>query len=193
MNTIWIDKETTGLSFERNDTTQIAAILDIGGDLKEELNLLLRPSDPSRVEAGALAVQKKTLEQVMAHPLSQKEGYEAYRDTLAKWTKEQKASWAGQNCPFDVGFAKALFKAHNDEGGLSRYFNGETIDTLYIANSLKSQRKLMIRNAKLSTLCEAVGVSLPADKAHDALADIRATRLVFLELKKRFLEPCKSV
>lgn len=184
---IWDDKETGGLYPEQCDTTQIAIILDVDGKLVEEANILLRPSDPSRVNPQALAVQKKTLEQVMAHKYSQKEGYELYRDTLAKWTADGvKAAWGGQNVPFDVGFGQALFAANGNAGGLKAFFSGETVDTRHVAEDWKRKGRLMIRNAKLGTICDALGVKL-GDGAHDALNDIRATREAFYEMQKRFV------
>jgi DNA polymerase III epsilon subunit-like protein len=181
---IWTDLETGGLYPEQSDVTQIAAILDVDGEIKGELNIFLRP-DPARVSASALAVQKKTLEQVLAHPLSQAEGYGAFRTQLEVWTSDGKASWGGQNAEFDVRFCKALFKANGAEGGLSAYFDGTTVDTRYLADGLRSKGQLRAPNSKLGTICSAVGVPL-GDGAHDALNDIRATRAAFYELRKRF-------
>lgn len=188
MNRIaWTDFETGGLDPVAHDLTQIAVIYDVDGQVKAELNLKVRPSDPKRVTAGALAVQKRTLDEVMAHPLTQKQAYEAYRDFLEKNLGEMLASWGGQNVPFDVGFAKALFTANNDK--LSRFFTAESVDLMHLVNDLRDKRKFMVRNAKLGTVCETLGIKFGAEGAHDAMADIRATREAFYTLRQKFPVP----
>lgn len=185
--TIWNDKETGGLRAAQHDITQIAIILDLNGAVAEELNILMRPSDPRRLEPTALAVQKKTLEQVMAHPLSQKEGFELYRDALAKWTADGvKADWGGQNASFDVDFSKEFFRQNGDEGGLTRYFTGGTVDTRYLADGFRRTGAMKSANSKLGTICAELGVQL-GDGAHDALFDIRATREAYYIMRQRFM------
>lgn len=176
---IWVDSETGGLYPEQHDVTQIAAILDVDGVAVAEINLLMRP-DPKRVSKGALDVQKKTMEQVLAHPLSQREGYESFLATLREWTKGGKASFGGQNVPFDAGFLKKLF-ADNGTVSLSEFFDGTTVDTKHVAEGLRARGGLNVRNVKLGTICDALGVKL-GDGAHDALNDIRATREAFVRM-----------
>lgn len=178
--TIWIDMETGGLDPKTHEITQIAAILDIDGEIKDQFDILLRPSAENKVSPGALAIQKRELKEVMARPIGQAEGFAAYRDTLERWTTYGKASWGGQNCPFDRGFSKAFFATHGDVADHLKYFDACDVDLLPMVTQMRRMGSLRLPDAKLGTVCSHLGIVFDA---HNAVGDISATRLAYYKLK----------
>ena len=179
---LWLDSETGGVLPKESDITQLAGIVEVDGDVKEEFNFLMRPDSPERVRPDALAVQKKTLEQVMAHPLSQREGYEALSAVLgkhcSKYDKADKFYLGGQNPKFDDDFLRELWQRHGDKY-YGSYFWPYRLDLLSATMLLRTRGYYRdMENMKLGSICAVLGVPL-GDGAHDALADIRATRACF--------------
>lgn len=80
-----------------------------------------------------------------------------------------------QNTPFDYGFLNAGFMRH----GLKDPFFFAKLDTISLAY-LRFRKDPSMTSFSLRSLCEKYGVK--NDKAHTALADIRATFEVFKKL-----------
>lgn len=174
---LWLDLETGGLDPRLHDITQIAGIVDINGKTVQEFNILVRPSSPERVTTEALAVTGKTLDEVMAHPYSQQEGYELLTGVLGrhvdKYNRSDKFVWAGQNAPFDMGFARELWRKNGDKY-FGSWFHPQPMDLIGITVAMRLKGHLTgLPNLKLVSIAEALGIKLAA---HDAMNDIRATR-----------------
>lgn len=182
MKMLWADLETGGLSPKDADILQIAGIVEIDGKPVEEFNFLMRPDSPERAQPGALAVQKRTLEQVMAHPLSQREGYQALSLVLEKYCdkfdKEDKFYLCGQNPVFDDGFLRDLWAKQGDKyyGSFVWPYKIDLLTAMAIVR-MRGHFTAM-PNLKLASVCDAFGIKL-GKRAHDALADIKATRECF--------------
>ena len=130
---LWIDFETGGLNPKDCDITQAAGIIEIDGKVVEEFEFLARPDSPARVSAEALRVTGQTLEQVMAHPLSQRELYgkllALFGRHVDKFKKSDKFIWAGQNPRFDMDFARALWTRSGDTY-FGSWFWGTPVDLI---------------------------------------------------------------
>jgi DNA polymerase III alpha subunit (gram-positive type) len=181
---IWPDLETGGLDPRAHDITQLAFILEIGGKVVEEVELLMRPDSPERVSAEALDVQKRTLDQVMAHPLTQRQGYEEFVRVLSrhvdKFDPGDKLTWIGQNPRFDQDFVRELWRKQGDKY-FGSWFMQQPVDliSLVVAAEMRGYFR-DIGNRRLATVCNAMGIDIP--QAHRALDDIRATRQCFRRL-----------
>jgi DNA polymerase III alpha subunit (gram-positive type) len=180
-----LDNETGGLLPKESDITQIAGQVKIDGVVKEEFNFLMRPDSLDRVKAEAVAVSKKTIEQVMAHPLSQREGYEALSKVLGKhcdkFNSSDKFFLCGQNPVFDDGFLRELWQKQGDKY-YGSYFWHYRLDLISAMMLVRTRGYFSnMPNMKLGSICAALGVPL-GDGAHDALADIRATAACFDKL-----------
>lgn len=189
----WIDCETGGLDPTKHDIVQLAGIVEIDGEIKETFELRMRPSNPERLTAEALAVTKQTTAEVMAHPLSQAEGYRAFVSVLAKYVdrfnRADKMVWAGQNPRFDIDFVRALFTVNGDKY-FGSWFWGTAIDLGGFALALQLMGLMpQTINHKLGTICEALQVPLDA---HKALDDVQATRTAFYKLVERLRTPAKA-
>lgn len=182
----WIDCETGGLDAKEHDITQVAGIIEINGKVVEEFEILMRPDSPSRVTAEALAVTKQTIEQVMAHPSTQAEGYWVLTKILAryvdKYNKADKFVWAGQNPRFDMDFVRALWKKNQDQY-FGSWFWPNPADLIGLTMAMTIRGHLPgLPNLRLHSVAEALKVPLDA---HKAIEDVRATRTCFYKLAER--------
>lgn len=179
----WLDLETGGLDPVTTDVTEIAGVIEIDGVVAEEFELLVSPSMAQRVTPEALQVQGKTVEQVMAHPVGQRQAWRQLKEILGRhvdqYDKEDKFVWAGQNPTFDQAFLKHLWKVQGDKYFHS-WFHYAPVDLCTLVRVLQLRGHLAgLANVKLTTVAAALGVDL---QAHRALNDIRATRECFHKL-----------
>lgn len=190
MKILWIDFETGGLSPIEHDITQCAGIVEIDGNVEEEFNFLVCPAGKFRVTEQALKIQGRTLEQVLAHPMSQRDLWKNLTAIFAgyvdRYNRSDKFYWAGQNAPFDMSFARALWTRNGDQY-FHAFFAGYPLDLGVLAAVMQSRGHLRdLPNLKLATICNSLGA--PLDQAHDALADIRATRDAYWRLASQIPE-----
>lgn len=174
---LWFDCETTGLDPNKNQIIQMAGIIEVDGKEKESFNLKCAPFHGILIDSGALKVNKRTKEEIKAWPNPKKtyaEFNKILRSHINKFNPLDKFIMAGQNIFFDKGMLYGLAKLCGDSF-LGSFFHGATLDLLTLA-SIASMNGMQFRpNFKLSTICATLGISL-GEGAHDAMADIRATR-----------------
>lgn len=171
---LWFDCETTGLDPYRNGMIQIAALVEIDGEIKEELNLFLRPLDTDKVDQEALDVNGHTDVEIWEFPPAE-EAMVKFQEALGrhvdKFDKSDKFVMAGYFVRFDMDFLRALFVKLED-----RYFGSWFFNVTYDVQALIAERILRgfrSPNYKLVTMCREFGIEIDA---HDALSDIKATR-----------------
>ena len=175
---LFLDTETTGLDPAKHGITQIAGIIEIDGEVKDEFSMFCQPFPGQAVTKEALEVTGKTMDEIRAYPAPQI----AYGNLTAKldqyvdkYKKEDKFFMVGQNTKFDYDFMTAFFKSNGNP-----YFYGyvayHLIDVIQATALFTVAGHFKLPNMKLATVCEHFGIPL---KAHDALEDVRATRQVF--------------
>jgi len=181
----YFDVETTGLNPQVNEIIQLSGLIEVDGKVVETFNLYARPSDPSTVTTEALAVTGLTLAEILEFPPASK----MYNDLIDimmryvdKYDKNDKFSPAGYNVRFDLDFLSALFKRMNDPY-LGSFINWKAIDPYPVLTIMDFFGLISLPNYQLSTVCGAFLIPL---KAHDALADITATRTLVELLRKQF-------
>ena len=179
---LWFDVETTGLSHHKNDIIQLAAMVEIEGNIIAQFESKIRPFDPANVEPKALEVNKLKLEDIMKYP-APKEVHKKFTEFLGhhvdKFNKEDKFAPAGYNVKFDIDFLSSFFKKCGDNY-YGSYFNYRAIDPLYLLHMMDYERKVNLPNYKLATVCNHYSIVL---EAHEALSDIRATRELYRMLR----------
>lgn len=184
----WLDTETTGLDPVKNDIVQIAGIIVENGNVLEKINIFCKPENLIAVQPEALAVQGRTLEELLTYP-SVKDAYVKLIGTMKKYVnpydKKDKFHLAGQHIQFDIDFLKNFFLKCSDNY-FGSWFNYYSLDLFALASLLQAGGYISLQNLKLATICEYCGV--PLTNAHDAMADIEATRACFRFLVKKFLK-----
>lgn len=181
MKLLWIDCETGGTEAKLHDITEIAGIVEIDGHVVEEFQLLLQPSMERRVTREALLLQNRTVDQVMSHPFTQREGKEKLVEVMGryvdKYNRSDKFTWAGQNPLFDISFVQHLFKTQGDPY-FGSWIDYHPLDLMAVIVALKSRGYFTgLPNFRLSSICRELNVEL--NNAHNAFDDIRATRAAY--------------
>ena len=176
---LWCDTETTGLDDKVNDVVQVACIIVIDGKTVEEFEKFCRPINPDAISDEALEVNGRTREEIMAWPdpeVMKGELVDIFSRYVNRYNKADKFIMAGQNVRFDAEFLGQHFEKCGDPYFFS-WIHGAHLDTLNLALLLEiRKKKTLFKDRKLETLAKVMGVKL--DNAHDALADIQATREV---------------
>lgn len=175
---LWFDTETTGITSNRA-LVQMAGIVEIAGEVKEEFNITCKPFRDSTVEVMALQTIGKSFEEIMAYQDPQLAMFQLERilgKYIAKTDKNDKFIMAGHNVHFDFeGLIEFYNKCGNKYLGSWIKF-GDLLCTLRLYSALKVVGKVpQLENLKLATLAQHFQIPLDA---HDALNDIRATRQI---------------
>lgn len=175
---LYLDTETTGLT-TNSAIIQIAGIIEIDGVVKEEFNIKCRPHENAEVSKDALEVTKLTLEEINKYQAPEdalKELETIFAKYCDKYNREDKFILVGHNVKFDLKMLNSFFiRLGNNYLGSWISFK-KIFDTLAVIQAMQIIKIIPeMENNKLGTLSEYFKIEL-GDNAHDALADIKATR-----------------
>lgn len=184
MKVLWTDTETTGLDPECNGIIQLAMIIEIDDKIAAKRIFQMCPTGRTAT-TEALKVNGYTKEQITSFtPWEQvyKEVVEFLGRYVDKFDKNDKYILAGQNVKFDSDMMKSWFEYCNDKYWFSWVKAGAMIDTLHMVTALQWAGRIpILESRKNSALCEYFGIDL--SNAHDAMADIEATRQVAYKMR----------
>jgi DNA polymerase-3 subunit epsilon len=187
----FFDTETTGLDCKKQDIIQLAYMIEIDGEIKEEGSLYTQPFNYDTIQQEALNTNKLTVEQLKAFPspsvtfMQLKRVLNKYID---KFNKLDKFSPAGYNVNFDVGFLREFFFKNKDKY-YGSYFDYHLLDPIPVLHLLEYKGLIKLPNYKLVTVCEYFNINIDA---HEALSDIKATRQVIQKLLTYINKKCDS-
>lgn len=185
MKILYFDCETTGLDPVKNGIIQIAGIVEVDGEEVEKFDIKIKPFESDVVEDKALAVSGTTRDDVEKFDEPEK-GYNKiigmFDKYINKYDKGDKFVVCGYNVRFDVDFLKEFF-VKNKNPYLFAYI-GRLKDSLYVIRYLEILGKIKTKNNKLGTVCEYFNINLK--EAHNALADIEATKKLAVKMDKIF-------
>lgn len=184
---LFFDCETGGTEPKTDAILQLSAIIEVDGNVVDEIDLKIKPLQGKTVTAEALEVQGRTVQEVMSFndPI---DSYAAFNKFLARRPahKLNRYTMAGYNAGFDCDFLNQWYK--DISGGpfaYWKYLQFSPIDILPFVRAFKHIGIMDIENCKLGTVCKYFGVEI---QAHDSLSDIRATR----EVTNLFLREFKN-
>ena len=177
MKILYLDTETTGIT-ANSAVIQFAGIIEIDGKVKKEFNIRCKPHKNADISEKALEVTGMTLDIINSYQ-EPKEAFEEIESIFEKYCnkfdRSDKFILIGQNIKFD--FQKlSEFYIRLGNKYLGSWINFKLMfDTLPVIQALQLVNKLpVLENNKLITWCNHFNIKL--ENAHDALADIRATR-----------------
>lgn len=181
----FFDLETTGVNHWEHGIHQIGILIDVDGATQESLDLKVRPLPNKLIQADALAISGKSLEEVMAYPPATeiKGQLSACMDKYVdKYNKTDKFNVIGYNVHFDVGFFRAFFLDLGDNyyGSL---FWANPIDVMVLASVRLKDIRPKMKNFQLRTVAETLGIVVDESKLHDAMYDLELTRQLYYLLK----------
>ena len=177
MKILYLDTETTGIT-ANSAVIQFAGIIEIDGEVKKEFNIRCKPHKDADISEKALEVTGMTHELINSYqePRKAMEEMETILEKYCdKFDKNDKFVLVGQNIKFDF---QKLFEFYKRLGNnyLGSWINYKLMfDTLAVIQALQVVDEMpILENNKLITWCNHFNIEL--ENAHDALADIRATR-----------------
>ena len=179
----WFDGETTGTDAKVNGLIQLAGLMEINGEVVDEINLKIKPFKGQLVSAEAcevhgIAIADLRTDEYLNPDKAYVELTRWFCKHIDKWSKLDKAYVGGQNVGFDVDFLNAFYKNNHDKY-LGSFINWRRLDSLILAHVAAYLGFLVVPDFKLATLCEYFKIPLVA---HDALSDVKAARRLFYEL-----------
>ena len=181
----WLDLETTGLEPRANGICQFAGLVELNGEIVEEIYVpALKPFPADRIDAKALEVNGLTREE-LNDGLDPRAFHRQLCEQLGvyvdKYNKVDKFVLAGYNvAPFDSQFLRAFFTKCGDKF-FGSWFYGAQLDIMsFVAEAIARGSIAVLNNHKLGTVCQHCGIDLVA---HNALEDVKATRRVYQFLR----------
>ncbi|MCI4436845.1 MAG: 3'-5' exonuclease [Ignisphaera sp.] len=185
---LYLDVETTGLNSKINGIHQIAFIVEIDGEIQEMVSLEFRPFEGCHYDLGAMKYVTWKPEDLQTR-IHEEQAFEIIIGTLRKYINAaiygDDFTMVAYNGQFDVGFMQALFERNGKK--YSNYINYRLVDPLAFLRILHIEGKSNLSSYKLSAVYEAI-FGFPFADAHDALADIVATREVYQYLIQEYLK-----
>jgi len=174
-NLAFVDIEATGLNPDKHEIIEIGLVLvkqiGEGGakfEILEEIDLKIKPERIEDADPQALKVNGYDPSQwIFANTLEQA------MKVFSEKTKD--AIFVAHNLTFDYSFIEHAFK----KTGVENKMFYPKIDTISIAFA-KLHKNPQVEKFRLQKLCEYFGIQ--NEKAHTALADAKATFLVYEKL-----------
>jgi len=184
---LWVDFETTGLSYKDNRITEVAFIYqDLTDPSKDdELSFYIKydkyPSDYDSV----VKITGLTIDFLNKNGIYEQEAFKRIINFLDskvnKYYKSDKLIFAGYNTSFDNNFLRALFERANEKY-FGSYFFSVCHDVMSnVAEALRLNKIPKLQNYKLSTVIDYFGIDL---EAHKAIEDIKATIKLYNKLQE---------
>ena len=189
MRFLWLDTETTGLEVTDSAAFELAFILVDAGKVLCERCFFLNPlSETIKYHEAAGKVHgysEQDIKTFSAESEQMPKIAQFLEEARELWKKDgsksEKLVVAGYNVEFDIKHLKALLERNGYKW--SDYFSDIVADVFVQVKKAGMQKALpYLPDRKLGTVAKHLGVNL--DNAHDALADIKATREVAGKLYK---------
>jgi DNA polymerase-3 subunit epsilon len=195
---LFFDTETTGLDPNRNGMIQLAMLIDIDGELVDEINFEIQPFCDDELDLipkisfdlaktrslngendGLLPITAISVPMLMRfeEPKIAIQKINSFlQKHISKFNKNDKAYIGGYNVAFDIAFLSKFYEKSGDKY-LGSYINWKQIDVRSILYFLDYEELIKpFENYKLSTICDYYGIEI---EAHNPLSDIKATREIF--------------
>jgi DNA polymerase III epsilon subunit-like protein len=181
---VWYDFETTGLKHDVHGACQLAMVVVLDGEVVEEYVTDVDISSYPRevvVNAKALEINKRS-KVSLTQGKSIKKVVADICKILAKHFPRGKARLLGyNNSTFDRFFMEDFFEIAGVD--YWKWFKWKQIDVFELVKALQFMGAMgPTFNQKLGTIVKYLGIEVKGD-LHDALADVHATRDIYLKIK----------
>jgi len=186
MKLLFFDLETTGLNPAKNGIHQISGEIVIDGESKEKFDFRVQPNPKCLIEQKALDVAGVTKEQVLGYePMGTV--YNKFVKMLNKYVdkfdKKDKFFLVGyNNAAFDNPFLRGFF-LQNGDNYFGSWFWSSSLDVMVLAVRVIADRRKEMKNFKLATVAEFLGIEVKEELLHDAYYDIYLTKAVYDKVK----------
>ena len=190
MKLFFYDLETTGTNPARHGIHQISGKIVIDGKEMETFDYHVQPNPKAQIEPKALEVGGVTEEQIKAYP-PMWEVYPQITGMLGKYVdkfnRADKFHLVGyNNRGFDDQFFRGFF-LQNDDNYFGSWFWADSIDVMVLASAYLAPIRHTLKDFKLATVAQALGIDTTAGKLHDASFDIDVTEQVYNIIMQKFI------
>jgi len=181
MKILYYDLETTGLDHKLHAPIQFAGLLEINGELVAELDYTMKPYPNDLVDAKALEVNGRTMEEI-----------NTFEDptTVLEWILERLGKHVNtrdrsdqiflcgyNNIHFDDQFMREWFlKARRPQYDFMNHFWNESLDLRVLCGAALAAQRHTMPNFKLTTVARHFGIEVDDSKAHEAMYDTELVR-----------------
>jgi DNA polymerase-3 subunit epsilon len=186
MKLFYFDVETTGLSAAKCAIHQLAAIVEVDGEIKEKFNINIKPFEGAMINDKSLSIGCVTKECISNYEVDYKQAYNSLKALLEtyvdKYDKKDKFFLVGyNNASFDNHFFRALWLKNNDKYFAS-LFHSVPFDCFILSGYRLRNDFAEFGNFKLASTCKLLGIHVDDNKLHDAMYDVELTRELYLKL-----------
>ena len=176
---VYYDTETTGTNHRKHSIIQLSGIIEKNGKEIDRFKFNVKPHPKAIIEPEALVAN--------GHKLEDLQGYEdmgrVHKRLIAilsryvdRYNPKDKAWLIGyNNRAFDDFFLRKFFEL-NDDIYIGSWFWNDTIDVLVLASQQLQGQRSMLKNFKLQTVAEFLGIDVDPEKLHDSMYDTEITR-----------------
>lgn len=190
---LFLDTETTGLSIQKAEIVQIAAIAYKNREWAGTVNLSCQPFNYEDISQEALKVNGLPIEKLKTFDdpvTSFRKFIHSIKKIRDRISHDSKFIAVAHNASFDKKFLKKWWQDCSNASEIelpkmSTFFEDKWIDTLGIARELHSKRIVPSRNIKLESLAEHFSVSYEGRGAHDALSDTEVLYTVYTKMEEQ--------
>jgi len=201
MKLVFIDLETTGVSFEQNGIIQISGCVQIGDTVQESFDYFVRPFPADVIEEEALKVTGIDRRQLLApeHPdfsavpgqefLPPQTAYARLKELFGRYVspyeKGDKFQFVGYNAhSFDMPFLRRFWEKNGDRF-FGSWFWFPCLDVMLVWAQILQPVRHQLSNFKLATVARHLGLEVDETRLHDSLYDIELTRQLWLAARAR--------
>ncbi len=182
---LYFDVETTGTDPNVHDIVQLSGLIEYDNVVVDGFNYAIRPGNFDVIDPKALEITGLSVEDLKNYPAPSAIYFhllKVFENHINRYDKTDKFTPVAFNGKFDMDFLAAFF-AKNEDKYFGAWMNWNLIDPLAVARYYFTFKKAETKpeNYKLETLCQYFGIPL---KAHDAMNDIVATRLLLFKLRE---------
>lgn len=178
----YFDVETTGLDAKTNAIHQLSGAIEIDGKIVEKFNFKIKPFEGAVITEDALKIAGVTAEQINGYTPEN----EVYSDFIAMLSKycnrydnKDKFFLVGfNNASFDNQFLREFFLRNNDDYFGSWFWSG-SLDVFILATQKLIDVRHTMKDSKLRTVAETLGIKIDESKLHDAMYDIELTYRIY--------------
>lgn len=178
---VFIDCETTGLSYEKNGLIEIGGVIDIDGKVVEEFSINAKPFPNQIVSKQAMSVNGIEMSDLRNYP-EPSEAYEELQRILGKhidrYNKHDKAFLYGYHIFFDAAFLRRFFE-NNEDQYFASWFWWPYIDVASLYCEASMEHRVHFENFKLENICKWLNIDV---NIHNALSDAQATRAIYYKM-----------
>lgn len=182
---LFFDLETTGIHPHKHGIHQISALLDIDGEIVEQVNYNVRPNPKCTIDPVALEIGHVTHKQIMAYPPMEevhKQINEFLGKYINKFDRHDKAFLCGyNNAPFDNNFFRGFF-LQNDDKFFGSWFWSNSLDVMVLATQYTIKNRFTFQDFKLATVAKELGIKVIDERLHDATYDLKLTREIYYKV-----------